>query len=273
MRRSYASSPLLRKYHCYSTSTFTTKMTSPVDVLADSDPEQVRLMGEEVILVDHEDRVIGSMSKKDSHLISNDLPLHRAFSVFLFDPQGRMLLQQRAATKVTFPSYWTNTVCSHPLHTPSELGSEDNGDEVIGAKRAALRKLTHELGMRKGALTTDDLHYLTRIHYRANCDNGVWGEHEVDYVFLAQKEVELSPEPNEVSAVQYVTEQGLEAMFREADRSETVRLTPWFRYIVESFGWSWWKTLLDKSTSGLKEIQDIKTIHAMGSCGLHCSSK
>lgn len=272
MRRSYATHVLLRKYHYSTTSTFTTKMTTPIDVLADSDPEQVRLMGEEVILVDHEDKVIGSVSKKESHLTSNNLPLHRAFSVFLFDTQGRMLLQQRAASKVTFPSYWTNTVCSHPLHTPSELGVDVNDNKIIGPKRAALRKLTQELGVKKGALTPDDLHYLTRIHYRANCDDGVWGEHEIDYIFFAQKDVEMSPEPNEVSAVQYVTEQELEALFREANNSETVLLTPWFRYIVESFGWSWWRKLLDKGTPGLKEIRDTRTIYAMGACGPHCSS-
>lgn len=247
-------------------------MTGFNDVLAGSDPEQIRLMAEEVILVDHQDEVIGSMSKKDSHLISNDLPLHRAFSVFLFDTHGRMLLQQRAATKVTFPSYWTNTVCSHPLHMPSELGTEDNNDEVTGAKRAALRKLAHELGVKKGALAPDDLKYLTRIHYRADCDNGVWGEHEIDYIFFAQKDVDVSPEPNEISAIRYVSEQELKALFREADSSNTLRLTPWFRYIVESFGLSWWRRLLDKGTAGLRELQDVRTIHVMGACGPHCSS-
>lgn len=50
--------------------------------------------------------------------------LHRAFSVFLFDRQGRLLLQQRADDKITFPSYWTNTCCSHPLNKPDELEEE-----------------------------------------------------------------------------------------------------------------------------------------------------
>jgi isopentenyl-diphosphate delta-isomerase len=50
--------------------------------------------------------------------------LHRAFSVFLFDSQNRLLLQQRASEKITFPDMWTNTCCSHPLNTPDELIEE-----------------------------------------------------------------------------------------------------------------------------------------------------
>lgn len=61
------------------------------------------------------------------HLMTNitDGLLHRAFSVFLFDSQNRLLLQQRASEKITFPDMWTNTCCSHPLNTPSELVEED----------------------------------------------------------------------------------------------------------------------------------------------------
>jgi isopentenyl-diphosphate delta-isomerase len=52
--------------------------------------------------------------------------LHRAFSVFLFNSKGELLLQQRASEKITFPDYWTNTCCSHPLYTPDELPEENN---------------------------------------------------------------------------------------------------------------------------------------------------
>ena len=77
-----------------------------------------------LILVDAQDRVSGAMSKKEAHQFSRDTPrgwLHRAFSCFIFDAQGRMLLTKRAASKITFPSVWTNACCSHPLPaaTPS----------------------------------------------------------------------------------------------------------------------------------------------------------
>ena len=55
------------------------------------------------------------------HLVSNDLQLHRAFSAFIFDSNGKLLLQQRAKEKITFPLDWTNTCCSHPLFKQDEL--------------------------------------------------------------------------------------------------------------------------------------------------------
>jgi isopentenyl-diphosphate delta-isomerase len=90
--------------------------------------------------------------------------LHRAFSVFLFDEEGRLLLQQRADEKITFPGCWTNTCCSHPLNVASELETEQqkgelrylansalclNADrlETVGVKVAARRKLEQELGI------------------------------------------------------------------------------------------------------------------------------
>lgn len=245
-------------------------MTSTSDVLAGKDETQAQLMAEEVILVDHNDNVTGKMSKKDSHLGSNDLPLHRAFSLFLFDSAGRMLLQRRAGEKVTFPLYWTNTVCSHPLHNPRELGEEDGNDSVTGAKRAAIRKLKHELGVQIGELKTSDLTFMTRVHYRADSGDGVWGEHEVDYVFIAQADLELAPEPNEVCAVQYVDQNELKGMFRKAESGQLL-LTPWFRHIVNGFGWPWWDRLLEKGPAGLEGLRDLHTVHHMGNCGTRCT--
>lgn len=236
-------------------------MATQQDVLTGADPEQIRLMKERVILLNEQDAVIGSMSKKDSHLISNNLPLHRAFSVFLFDSNGCMLLQKRAAEKVTFPSYWTNTVCSHPLHTPAELGHLHGDDTITGVKRAAVRKLSHELGIKEGCVTLNDLKYLTRIHYRAECDDGVWGEHEIDYVFVVQKDVQLSPEPNEVEHVQYVTREKLNAMFDQADSSTDLCLTPWFQHIMRHFGWDWWHALVEHGMDKVETLRDSETIH------------
>lgn len=102
------------------------------------DPEQLRLMEERVLVVDRDDKVTGTGSKEESneltlwfwffvslnvaHLMENISKglLHRAFSVFLFNSSGRLLLQQRAAEKITFPSHWTNTCCSHPLDFENE---------------------------------------------------------------------------------------------------------------------------------------------------------
>ena len=121
---------------------------------------------ERCILVDVDDKPIGCASKADSHLCQHGPLLHRAFSVFLFDGEGRMLviaeqtrkaaicsahiliqrcslgsrtgqLQKRAAEKITFPSAWTNTCCSHPLCTQHELGTDVSpADPLLGVKRA-----------------------------------------------------------------------------------------------------------------------------------------
>lgn len=237
-------------------------MSTAEAALAGADPEQARLMSEQVILVDREDVVTGAMSKVDSHLVSNDLPLHRAFSLFLFDTQGRMLLQKRASTKVTFPSHWTNAVCSHPLSFPAELGELDGGIASKGAARAAVRKISHELGAQKGDLIPNDLLYLTRIHYRAESAGGVWGEHEMDYVFFAQKDIALIPQPNEVEQIQYVTQDQLKALYKAAEKGEAL-ITPWFRHIVDNFGWKWWDVMLNKGLEALESYVDESIIHRM----------
>ena len=110
------------------------------------DDTQVKLLEEQCILVDQDDRVVGHNSKKMCHRISENGTvgiLHRAFSVFLFNSSGKLLLQQRSPAKITFPSYFTNTCCSHPLYLPEELEEE----KQLGVRRAAQRKLFHELGI------------------------------------------------------------------------------------------------------------------------------
>ncbi|WFC93565.1 isopentenyl-diphosphate Delta-isomerase [Malassezia brasiliensis] len=138
------------------------------------DEEQIRLMEERCIVVDNDDNYVRDGSKKECHLMTNirEGLLHRAFSMFLFDPStGKLLLQRRAPEKITFPNMWTNTCCSHPLAVRSELDGKD------GAKNAARRKLEHELGIALDQVNVKDIQFLTRIHYMAPSD-GLWGEHE-----------------------------------------------------------------------------------------------
>lgn len=94
------------------------------DALAGYDEEQIRLMEERCIVVSNDDEPLRDGSKKECHLMTNIEKglLHRAFSVFLFDPvTGKLLLQRRATEKITFPDMWTNTCCSHPLAIKGEL--------------------------------------------------------------------------------------------------------------------------------------------------------
>lgn len=182
--------------------------------------------------------------------------LHRAFSVFLFNPQGQLLLQQRAMEKITFPGYWTNTCCSHPLYTPDEL--EDDGN-AIGVRRAAQRKLLHELGIAPESVPLDAFTWLTRLHYKAASD-GYWGEHEIDYILIAVLDVHVQPVANEVMAVQYVTQESLRQLMASEGR-DGIKITPWFRLVVENFLFPWWDAVL--ANQPLSAFHDAK-IHRLG---------
>ncbi|CDH57321.1 isopentenyl-diphosphate delta-isomerase [Lichtheimia corymbifera JMRC:FSU:9682] len=220
--------------------------------LKEYDEEQARLMAEMCILVDENDNRIGADSKKTCHLMENINKglLHRAFSVFLFDSENRLLLQQRASEKITFPNMWTNTCCSHPLNTPSELVEEAQ----LGARTAAQRKLEHELGIKPEQVPLDDFKYLTRIHYVAPSD-GLWGEHEIDYIFFIKANVTMDVNANEVRDVKWVTPEELRAMFADPD----VPMTPWFKLICNSFLFNWWAKI-----DTIESEKDEKTIHRLG---------
>jgi isopentenyl-diphosphate Delta-isomerase len=156
--------------------------------------------------------------------------LHRAFSAFIFRPtDGKLLLQQRASEKITFPDMWTNTCCSHPLDDFEEE-KEEAGQR--GVKIAASRKLEHELGIPRDQTPVDQFQFLTRIHYLAP-SNGIWGEHEgevlnteiwfqlsilsfpliVDYILFLTADVTVTPNANEVRDFEYVSKEELQAMF------------------------------------------------------------
>lgn len=101
------------------------------------------MLHDQCILVDEQDKVIGSASKGACHHVDS-AALHRAFSVFLFTPDRKLVLQKRSASKITFPLVWTNSCCSHPLCAEDEMEPEDD----LGVRRAASRKLEHELGIK-----------------------------------------------------------------------------------------------------------------------------
>ncbi len=135
---------------------------------------------QEVILVNEADEAIGSMEKMEAH---EKALLHRAFSVFLFNKKGEMLLQKRAAAKYHSPSLWTNACCSHPMP----------GEET---KDAALRRLEEELGF------TTAINKAFHFTYKAVFDNGLT-EHEFDHVFVGEYEGNMQLNADEVSEVCY----------------------------------------------------------------------
>ena len=218
-----------------------------------------------LILVDGDDRVTGAMSKREAHTFGDETPrgwLHRAFSCFLFDARGRMLLTKRADSKITFPGVWTNACCSHPLHgrVPDEVDTAPVASDAFampGIKHAARRKLEHELGIDPAQLPHADFRFLTRFHYWAADTltygaRAPWGEHEVDHVLFVQGDVDLAPNADEVSDARFLTADELRAMLNE----DGLKWSPWFVGIMERGGWEWWDNLGEAMRVGSKYADD-----------------
>jgi isopentenyl-diphosphate delta-isomerase type 1 len=232
---------------------------------------------DEVILVDFDDKVIGHGSKAHSHEFTSENPrglLHRAFSVFLFDTTGRLLLQQRAADKITFPNVWTNTCCSHPLY-PTEVDDDAalNDGSVMAVKSAAIRKLYQELGIEAKDLPIKKFKYLTRLHYWAadvvtHGKMSPWGEQEIDYILFIQVDVKCKPNLEEVMDFKYVTEKELKAMM---EPSTGLLWSPWFRIIAGTFLSKWWADL--NTTLTTDNFVDTKTIFRFDPTEEHMGGK
>jgi len=254
--------------------TATTEDRDTVDSLNyGTDMNQEDMMESDLlVIVDHDDNVVElseeqSVSKKAAHTFSNDQPrgiLHRAFSLFCFNEDGKLLLTQRASDKITFPGVWTNTACSHPLmQMPmSEVDVWPEAfPEMPGIKNAAARKAKHELGLNIRPLLSD-IQFVSRFHYWASDvqTHGLeapWGEHEVDYILFLQapvQEFRLEMNPEEVADARYVTIEELKDMIYNQPE---LTWSPWFVGIMERGGFAWWEdlqnTLEGKNTN--KDIQ------------------
>lgn len=157
--------------------------------------------GNEVILVDENDQETGVMEKMEAHVKGL---LHRAFSVFIFNEKGNMLLQQRALEKYHCGGLWTNACCSHPM--PGERN-----------EAAAKRRLFEELGF------TTEVSEIFDFTYRAEFSNGLT-EHEYDHVFVATYDGPMDLNPKEVKECCYLSLTEITEMLA----SHPDRFTPWF---------------------------------------------
>jgi len=207
------------------------------------DPFQESLLKEECILVNENDQELGSASKRICHLKddrTHKAPLHRAFSLFIFNNENQLLMQQRSDTKVTFPGLWTNTCCSHPLFTNQERLTK-NG---IGAKHAAQRKVFQELGIKGEQCEIENIQYLTRILYSADSD-GKWAENELDYILFLKshlKQLDVEPNPEEVQNIMYLNKADLSHFIKDQGAN---RFTPWFLLMSQSMLPKWWDNIGD----------------------------
>ncbi|GJN14414.1 hypothetical protein PR202_gb01237 [Eleusine coracana subsp. coracana] len=142
----------------------------------------------------------------------------------------------------------------------------------MGVRNAAQRKLFDELGITAEDLPIDQFIPLGRLLYKAPSD-GKWGEHEffkdlsfclaisVDYLLFMVRDVKMDPNSEEVADVKYMNRDQLKALVRKADAGEDgVKLSPWFRLVVDNFLMSWWDHV-EQGT--LQEVADMKTIHKL----------
>lgn len=162
-------------------------------------------MIENVIIVDKNDKQIGTMEKMEAH---KKAKLHRAFSVFIFNSKNQMLLQQRAADKYHCGGLWTNTCCSHP-----------RPDEDI--MDAAHRRLKEEMGF------DTTLQEMLSFVYKAPFENGLT-EHEFDHVFFGFHDDGIKPNKKEVSDYKYVS---IDEIVQDV-KAHPDRYTPWFKIIL-----------------------------------------
>lgn len=188
--------------------------------MVDQSRKPVSFQDEPLILVDEHDNEIGYRSKSDCH--SGRGTLHRAFSIFLFDRAGRVLLQQRAASKPLWPLYWSNSCCSHPRR----------GENMEEATR---RRVVEELGV------DARLEFLYKFIYQADFGDA-GAEHELCYVYVGTAEGEVRVHPDEIADWRWV-EPG------EIDRelaAHPERFTPWFK--LE------WQALMDRWRGRIRAV-------------------
>ena len=156
-----------------------------------------------LILVDSDDREIGFLAKAEAHRGRGTL--HRAFSLFVFNPDGELLVQQRAPGKRLWPGHWSNTCCSHPRR----------GEKMDDAIR---RRLREELGLRA------ELEFLFKLQYQTQYD-AHGAEHELCWVYAGRSAKFPRANLHEVAAWRYITPPALQAEIAGAPET----FTPWFK--------------------------------------------
>lgn len=159
---------------------------------------------EELILVDERDREVGTLSKGACH--DGEGVLHRAFSVFLFDPAGRLLIQQRAGGKRLWPLYWANSCCSHP-----------RAGEVMA--EATVRRTLEELGV------SAQLAFVYKFQYQA-VYRDLGAEHELCWVYIGRtSETDVRPNPSEIADWRFLLPEDVDVLVAD----DNADVAPWFR--------------------------------------------
>jgi isopentenyl-diphosphate delta-isomerase len=170
--------------------------------------QKANVAEEKVVLVNERDEMIGLENKTQAHLLG---ALHRAFSVFILNANGELLLQKRAQTKYHSKGLWSNTCCGHPR--PGET-----------IEQASRRRLWEEMGIHS------DLRKLFDFIYRANLDEGLI-EHEYDHILIGWFDDAPQPDPDEVAEWKWAD---LKIVTVDL-KAHPERYTYWFRISFDRF--------------------------------------
>lgn len=165
-------------------------------------------MREEIVLVNENDSQIGVEEKLRAH--QNGGKLHRAFSIFIFNGRGEMMLQLRSMKKHHFRALWTNTCCSHPL----------KGERL---EDAVHRKLKQEMGF------DTELKELLSFTYKAYDPESGLTEHEYDHVFVGVFDGEPDPNPEEADDWKWMGPEELKSDVK----AHPEKYTPWFKLVLD----------------------------------------
>ena len=179
---------------------------------------------DKLILVDENDREIGSASKEDCHL-GNGI-LHRAFSVFIFNEENKVLMQQRSEEKMLWGRFWSNACCSHP-----KLG------ETIDD--AAQRRIKEELSIEA------ELNFLFKFEYQEKFED-IGSENELCHVLIGKCDKEPNVDPNEICDWKYLS---IEELTRSIEESPN-QYTPWLK--IE------WSKIIGSHFKEVEKILDTK---------------
>jgi isopentenyl-diphosphate delta-isomerase len=162
-----------------------------------------------VVLVDEKDQEVGREEKIKAHL--GEGKLHRAFSVFVFNNKGELLIQKRAKEKMLWGEYWSNTCCSHPA---------PNEDLLTAGKR----RLFEELGF------SCELEEVGSFVYSAKFKD-IGSENEFCYVLKGIYNGEVNPSPEEVEEMKWIS---LDDLKKEVEKTPE-KFTPWFIQEIRKF--------------------------------------
>ena len=174
-----------------------------LESMPDSTDRVVSSESEELILVDAGDNELGFLSKEECH--DGDGILHRAFSLFVFNTNGELLLQKRSAEKRLWPLFWSNSCCSHPR----------KGESMQVAMR---RRLREELSIEAS------LEFIYKFSYQAQFGD-LGSENELCSVYLGKTGQAFSANTHEIADARYVSRETLQAELR----TRPEEFTPWFR--------------------------------------------